>query len=102
MEYEKHYAERQALAIFLGLLIMGISLLLSVQRSPETGAISINSGVVFLGLLLGVLVYVALTFKWRGNLFLRMRFCVSCGRSIPFDAVICPYCRYDYEKNFDR
>ena len=26
------------------------------------------------------------------------RYCVMCGREIPLDAVVCPYCRHDYEK----
>ncbi len=102
MEYERHTEEKKAVAIFLCLLIIGFAFLLSVHRDPETGQIAINAMVIALGLLVGVLVYLALTFRGREHLFLRMRFCVSCGRSIPFDAVICPYCRYDYEKNFDK
>lgn len=102
MEFEKHIAERQALAVFLVLLIVGISLLLSIQRSPDTGAISINAMSIFWGILIAIFVYFILTFIGREHLFLRSRFCVSCGRSIPFDAVICPYCRHDYEKNHDR
>lgn len=102
MEYERNTEGKSALAIFLGLVIIGLSFILSVDRNPQTGQISINAMVIVLGLLVGVLVYLALTFRGRENLFLRMRFCVSCGRSIPFDAVICPYCRYDYEKNFNR
>ena len=26
-----------------------------------------------------------------------MRHCPKCGRQIPFDAVICPYCQYDFK-----
>ncbi|MBD3155631.1 MAG: hypothetical protein GF368_03165 [Candidatus Aenigmarchaeota archaeon] len=25
------------------------------------------------------------------------RYCPRCGRSIPFDAVVCPYCKYDFD-----
>jgi hypothetical protein len=25
------------------------------------------------------------------------RFCPRCGREIPFDAVFCPYCQYDFK-----
>ncbi len=25
------------------------------------------------------------------------RYCPKCGRSIPFDAVICPYCKKEFE-----
>lgn len=99
MNHEKHFEEKRALAIFLGLLIIGISLLLSIQRDPKTGAISINAMDLILGILFAALIYLALTFTgYRGKFLIRIRFCVNCGRSIPFDAVICPYCRYDYEK----
>ncbi|UCG70899.1 MAG: zinc ribbon domain-containing protein [Thermoplasmata archaeon] len=99
MYYEKWVEERRALAIFLGLLIIGFSMVLSVQREPATGNISINIMIVILGILTSILLYIALTFTgYRGRSLIRMRFCVGCGRSIPFEAVICPYCRHDYEK----
>lgn len=28
----------------------------------------------------------------------RARYCPNCGRSIPFDAKICPYCKKDFEQ----
>lgn len=28
----------------------------------------------------------------------RDRYCPSCGRSIPFDALVCPYCKKDFEE----
>jgi hypothetical protein len=101
MHYEKYVEEKRALAIFLGLLIIGLSFMLSIHRSPETGQISINVMPLILGVLLATLIYIALTFTgFRGKFLIRLRFCVNCGRSIPFDAIICPYCRYDYRKNF--
>jgi hypothetical protein len=103
MYYRKWVEERRALAIFLGLLIIGFSSVLAIQRDPETGAITINIMVVILGILATILLYFALTFTgYRERLLIRMRFCVGCGRSIPFDAVICPFCRHDYEKDFDQ
>ena len=27
------------------------------------------------------------------------RNCLNCGKAIPFDAIICPYCKFDFEKN---
>lgn len=27
------------------------------------------------------------------------RNCLNCGKAIPFEASICPYCKYDFEKN---
>ena len=26
------------------------------------------------------------------------RFCPKCGREIPFDANVCPYCKHDFEE----
>lgn len=26
-----------------------------------------------------------------------IRYCPKCGRQIPFDAVVCPYCQYDFK-----
>ena len=26
-----------------------------------------------------------------------IRYCPKCGREIPFDAVVCPYCQYDFK-----
>jgi protein-S-isoprenylcysteine O-methyltransferase Ste14 len=31
----------------------------------------------------------------------RVRFCPACGRSIPFDARICPYCKKDFEQKVE-
>ncbi len=103
MHYEKYVEEKRALAIFLGLIIIGLSFMLTIQRSPETGQISINLMPLILGVLLAALIYIALTFTGFSRKFLiRLRFCVNCGRSIPFDAVICPYCKHDFEKSFGK
>lgn len=26
-----------------------------------------------------------------------IRYCPKCGRQIPFDAIVCPYCQYDFK-----
>ena len=103
MHYEKYVEEKRALAIFLGLLIIGFSFMLSIQRNPETSQISIDVMPLLLGVFLAILIYLALTFTgFRGKFPLKLRFCVNCGRNIPFDAIVCPYCRYLYENNYDR
>ena len=28
----------------------------------------------------------------------KKRFCPNCGREIPFDSNICPYCKHDFER----
>ena len=27
----------------------------------------------------------------------KSRYCLKCGREIPFDSVVCPYCQYDFK-----
>jgi len=52
--------------------------------------------VVFLCGLIGLIIYLVL----RNNLQKdnkTSRFCTSCGRNIPFDANICPYCKKRFE-----
>jgi hypothetical protein len=35
-------------------------------------------------------------YLWQHRSFLRFRFCTSCGRRIPFDARLCPYCGHNF------
>ena len=94
---------RHALALILILIIIGFILLYSIQRDPSTRGITINPVLIMWGIFLAIIVYFVLTFPFqKERIPLRIRFCVACGRNIPFDAVICPYCRYDYEKNIEK
>ncbi len=100
MNGRKNDAGKKAMALFLALVIMGIVLILSVQRNPNTGNITLDPMILLLGILVATVLYLALTFKGFPGMYpLMVRFCVKCGRGIPFDAVICPFCRYDYEEN---
>ena len=36
------------------------------------------------------------SFLWRHRSLLRFRFCTACGRQIPFDARLCPYCGHEF------
>jgi hypothetical protein len=92
-----------ALALVLILILIGFVLLFSIQRDPRTGGITINPKLIMLGIFLAIFVYFFLTFPFhKKGTHLRIRFCVACGRNIPFDAVICPYCRHDYEKDIEK
>lgn len=90
---------RQAIAALLAVLIIFVTILFSFERDPETGGVTLDLIILFLGMILGIMVFMGIVFGGNQNKFFRLRFCVSCGRSIPFDAVICPFCRYDYEKD---
>ena len=81
------------------IIIVSISLLFSLDRNPNTGAITIDAMVLIWGFFIAIAMYIVLSYrKYSGTFFPKTRFCVNCGRSIPFEAVICPYCRHDYEK----
>jgi uncharacterized membrane protein len=96
MSDKKKEEQRQIWASLLSFFIIGISLLLSLKRD-ESGNISIDAMVLVLGVFIAILIYIAWTYK--GKSFIKMRFCVNCGRNIPFDAIICPYCMHDYGKS---
>jgi hypothetical protein len=51
--------------------------------------------VIFFGGLLGLLVYIALRNNFKTDT--PKRICTNGGRSIPFDANICPYCAKKFE-----
>jgi predicted nucleic acid-binding Zn ribbon protein len=98
-EMKKKMQQKQTLAMLISFMVIVVALLMAIQRDPNTGSISLNPMIIFLGIVLGVFIFLGLTIQGRQDRLIRLRFCVSCGRNIPFDAVVCPYCRYDYEKN---
>jgi hypothetical protein len=91
-------ARTKAIGLVIILIVIGITLLLAFQRDSANGFVSINPLILINGIFLVALVHIAqslhiLTIK-RSE---RNRMCVKCGREIPFESVICPYCRHDYE-----
>ena len=54
--------------------------------------------VAFFGGLIGILIYLVLRNNMKPDT--PGRFCTSCGRTIPFDANICPYCGKRFETYF--
>jgi len=52
--------------------------------------------VVFFAGLIGIIIYLVLRNNLKPSTL--NRFCTSCGRIIPFDANICPYCGKKFEK----
>ena len=54
--------------------------------------------VVFFAGLIGILIYLVLRNNIKPNN--PVRFCTNCGRAIPFDANICPYCAKRFETYF--
>ena len=76
----------------IGGVIIALSILLSIEPDGPLG-FRINMMTVFLGILVAVLIYIALTFKGFVKRFMvPMRFCINCGSGMPADALYCPYC----------
>lgn len=91
-------ARTKAITLILILMVIGFSILIGIHRNSQTGELTINTALLLTGLSIAILVHIA------QSLYLmalrsspRIRMCIKCGRNIPFDAVICPYCRHDYE-----
>ena len=92
-------AKAKAIALILVLVIIGFSILFGIRSNPITGSISITPSIFIWSMFSIFLVYISLILNRILLKFpAKQRFCVNCGRNIPFDAVICPYCKYDYEK----
>jgi len=51
----------------------------------------------FFGGIIGVIIYVVMRNNLKPTSKAPRRFCPSCGRNIPFDANICPYCGKKFE-----
>ena len=81
------------------------NLLSSGGFSAYENAKNMGNGMVSFGVILGIIGVVAVAYgftskneKDKGvNSRINERFCTKCGRVIPFDARICPYCKKDFE-----
>jgi predicted nucleic acid-binding Zn ribbon protein len=79
-------------------LIIGLSVVLSYEWwRPEPGSRADAPNIIFLGIAIGVILYVAARLVGEGGAIGRKRFCPACGRMIPFDANLCPYCGRRFE-----
>ena len=57
--------QKASMTMFLAFMIVGIALLLSIDRNPETGEISINAMVLILGIFAAVLLFMVLNYPGR-------------------------------------
>jgi hypothetical protein len=89
---------RETIALIISLAVVGISLFLALGKNPETHALTLDGITLIMGIFIAVSIHIVMTFRvYKGAFLPRERFCISCGRKIPFDSVICPFCRHDYE-----
>lgn len=57
--------QKASMTMFLAFMIVGIALLLSINRNPDTGEISINAMVLILGIFAAVLLFMVLNYPGR-------------------------------------
>jgi hypothetical protein len=84
--------------------IVFLIVFLSVTASYEWGAPTpqfrpdalfiIAPGIV----IAAVYLIVYLVIRYGGQTPIRVRLCTSCGRGIPFDALFCPYCGFQFPR----
>jgi hypothetical protein len=84
------------IASLISLPLLLISILLSIQRNPETGALSINPVIIFIGLSGTALVFLAIMPKRQGTIPTRP--CNKCRMPIPVNGIFCPYCGYEDQR----
>ena len=77
-------------------LLIGLGFILSYNwgaPAPEFRVDALNIIVFFVS---SATVLAIANFLWRHRSLLRFRFCTACGRQIPFDARLCPYCGHEF------
>jgi ribosomal protein S27AE len=101
-----------AIFLILGIGLLGIplfdnKLLSKVNDVTALGFILIVIGLlgIFISMISGLLILLGIILVAVGTTYNPLkekvdnkdRYCPRCGRSIPFDAVVCPYCKYDFD-----
>jgi len=77
--------------------IIGLSVILSYEWGAPTPAFRNDApSIIFLAILVAAIIYIASRVSTLG--LHRPRSCTSCGRRIPFDALFCPYCGYQFPR----
>ena len=77
--------------------IIGLSVILSYEWGAPTPSFRNDApSIIFLAILVAAVIYIASRVSTLG--LHRPRSCTSCGRRIPFDALFCPYCGYQFPR----
>ncbi len=89
------------LAYIIPPIILILSFLLSLERNPTTGGITINPFILILGVLVAAFLFIALIPKRPTGIPKRpygipTRPCINCGNPIPLDGIFCPYCGFNH------
>jgi hypothetical protein len=83
--------QKASMVMTIVFFVIGLSVIFSYEwgaPSPQFRPDAPN--ILFLGILVAAIIYIAA--RYSGQARFRARLCTSCGRSVPFDALFCPYC----------
>jgi hypothetical protein len=99
--------KQRSMAVVISFTIVLIAIILSLERNPDTGAIRMNSMIIIIGILAAVFIFLALNPKTppaipKTPIVIPTRPCLRCGRPVPMDGIICPYCGFDFRKKMDQ
>jgi rRNA maturation endonuclease Nob1 len=77
--------------------IIGLSVILAYDWKGTQGE-TFNATTILFGILVASIIYIATRASLDGSSAFgyRLRFCPECGRQIPFDANLCPYCGHRF------
>ena len=83
--------QKAAMLMTLVFFIINVSVILSYEWGAPTPQFRPDApNIILFGILVAAIIYIAA--RYSGQARFRTRLCTSCGRSVPFDALFCPYC----------
>ena len=77
-------------------LLIGLGFILSYSWGAPAPEFRVDALYIIVFFVSSATVLAIASFLWRHRLLLRFRFCTACGRQIPFDARLCPYCGHEF------
>jgi predicted nucleic acid-binding Zn ribbon protein len=89
--------QKASMVMTIVFFIIGLSVILSYEWGAPTPQFRPDApNILFLGILVAAIVYIAARYAAQARS--RARQCTSCGRAIPFDALFCPYCGFQFPR----
>jgi len=88
--------ERKASVVMtIVFFIIGLSVILSYNWGSPTPEFRTDApNIILFGIVVAAIIYIAARYSGQGRF--RSRHCTACGRGIPFDALLCPYCGFRF------
>src|SRR6267142_1291535 len=85
--------QKASMVMTIVFFIIGLSVVLSYNWGATSPGFRPDApDIIFFGVLVAAFIYIAA--RYGGQARFRRRNCTACGRGIPFDALLCPYCGF--------